>query len=184
MGSGPTCRGESSREFESFGEYGLMTDALIIDVCRTPRGIGKPGKGALTHIHPQVLGASVLKAIVDRNGIATEEVDDVICGTSSQVAEQKGDLGRMSLLTAGFDQRASGVALDRFCGSGITTVNLGAASIMSGMEDLVIAGGTEMMSMPGRSGSGPQHDGSGQPPASRYAPAVSPGRMCGCYCDY
>ena len=133
-----------------------MTDALIIDACRTPRGIGKHGKGALTHIHPQVLGASVLKAIVERNGIATEEVDDVIWGTSSQVAEQKGDLGRMSLLTAGFDQRASGVTLDRFCGSGITTVNLGAASIMSGMEDLIIAGGTEMMSMPGRGGSGPQ----------------------------
>ena len=133
-----------------------MTDALIIDACRTPRGIGKHGKGALTHIHPQVLGASVLKAIVERNNIATEEVDDVIWGTSSQVNEQKGDLGRMSLLTAGFDERASGVTLDRFCGSGITTVNLGAASIMSGMENLIIAGGTEMMSMPGRGGSGPQ----------------------------
>ena len=78
-----------------------MTDALIIDACRTPRGIGKHGKGALTHIHPQVLGACVLKAIVARNGISTEEVDDVIWGTSSQVAEQKGDLGRMSLLSAG-----------------------------------------------------------------------------------
>lgn len=133
-----------------------MPEALIIDACRTPRGIGKYGKGALTHIHPQVLGASVLSELAERNDLATAEVDDIIWGTSSQVAQQKGDLGRMSALTAGFDQRASGVTLDRFCGSGITSVNFAAASIMAGMEDLVIAGGTEMMSMPGRGGDGPQ----------------------------
>tara|TARA_B100000676_G_C18080031_1_gene850542 strand:+ start:2383 stop:3615 length:1233 start_codon:yes stop_codon:yes gene_type:complete len=132
-----------------------MSEAFIIDACRTPRGIGKYGKGALTHMHPQMLGASVLRALVDRNHIATEQVDDIIWGTSSQVNEQKGDLGRMSALTAGFDQRASGVTLDRFCGSGITSVNFAAATIKSGMEDLVIAGGTEMMSMPGRGGAGP-----------------------------
>ena len=132
-----------------------MTDALIIDACRTPRGVGKFGKGALTHMHPQMLGASVLKALAERNNLATEEVDDIIWGTASQVEGQKGDLGRMSALSAGFDQRASGVTLDRFCGSGITSVNFAAASIISGMEELVIAGGTEMMSMPGRGGSGP-----------------------------
>ncbi len=132
-----------------------MTDALIIDACRTPRGVGKYGKGALTHVHPQMLGASVLQALAERNNLATEEVDDIIWGTASQVEGQKGDLGRMSALSAGFDQRASGVTLDRFCGSGITSVNFAAASIISGMEELVIAGGTEMMSMPGRGGSGP-----------------------------
>lgn len=132
-----------------------MTEALIIDACRTPRGVGKFGKGALTHVHPQMLGASVLKALAERNNLATEEVDDIIWGTASQVEGQKGDLGRMSALSAGFDQRASGVTLDRFCGSGITSVNFAAASIISGMEELVIAGGTEMMSMPGRGGSGP-----------------------------
>ena len=132
-----------------------MTDAFIIDACRTPRGVGKYGKGALTHIHPQLLGATVLKALAERNNLATEEVDDILWGTSSQVETQKGDLGRMSALTAGFDERASGVTLDRFCGSGITTVNLAAASIIAGMEDLMIAGGTEMMSMPGRGGPGP-----------------------------
>ena len=132
-----------------------MTDALIIDACRTPRGVGKFGKGALTHMHPQMLGASVLKALAERNNLATEEVDDIIWGTASQVEGQKGDLGRMSALSAGFDQRASGVTLDRFCGSGITSVNFAAASIISGMEELVIAGGTEMMSMPGRGGPGP-----------------------------
>jgi acetyl-CoA C-acetyltransferase len=127
-----------------------MTEALIIDACRTPRGIGKFGKGALADMHPQHLGAAVLKALAERNGINTADVDDIIWGTSSQRGAQSGDLGRMSALDAGYDVRSSGVTLDRFCGSGITTVNLAAASIMSGMEDLMVAGGTEMMSMPGR----------------------------------
>ena len=127
-----------------------MTDALIIDACRTPRGIGKAGKGALADMHPQHLAASVLNALAKRTGIDTAEVDDIIWGTSSQRGAQAGDLGRMAALDAGYYVRASGVTLDRFCGSGITSVNLAAASIMSGMEDLVIAGGTEMMSMPGR----------------------------------
>jgi len=127
-----------------------MTEAWIIDACRTPRGIGKYGKGALSLIHPQQLGATVLKAIAERNGIKTEEVDDVIWGTSSQRGPQGGDLGRMSALDAGYDVRSSGVTLDRFCGSGITATNLAAATIMAGMADLVVAGGTEMMSMPNR----------------------------------
>jgi acetyl-CoA C-acetyltransferase len=127
-----------------------MSEALIIDACRTPRGIGKAGKGALSDMHPQHLGAAVLKALAERTGINTAEVDDIIWGTSSQRGAQSGDLGRMAALDAGYDIRASGVTLDRFCGSGITSVNLAAASVMSGMEDLVIAGGTEMMSMPGR----------------------------------
>jgi acetyl-CoA C-acetyltransferase len=92
------------------------------------------------------VAATVLKAIAERNGLNTAEVDDIIWGTSSQRGKQGGDLGRMAALDAGYDVRASGMTLDRFCGSGITTVNLAAASIMSGMEDLVIAGGTEMMS--------------------------------------
>ena len=127
-----------------------MTEAWIIDACRTPRGIGKYGKGALSEIHPQQLGATVLKAIAERNGVNTAEVDDVIWGTSAQVGTQGGDLGRMSALDAGYDIRSSGMTLDRFCGSGITSVNLAAATIMSGMADLVVAGGCEMMSMPRR----------------------------------
>ncbi|MDI1363342.1 MAG: acetyl-CoA C-acetyltransferase [bacterium] len=123
-----------------------MPEALIIDACRTPRGIGKIGKGALADFHPQHLAATVLRALADRNGINTAQVDDIIWGTSTQRGKQGGDLGRMAALDAGYDVRASGMTLDRFCGSGITTVNLAAASIMSGMEDLVIAGGTEMMS--------------------------------------
>jgi acetyl-CoA C-acetyltransferase len=138
-----------------------MVDALIIDACRTPRGIGRAGKGALSGIHPQQLGATVLRALADRTGIDTADVDDIIWGTSAQVAQQGGDLGRMSALDAGYDVRASGVTLDRFCGSGITSVNMAAASIMAGMEDLVIAGGCEMMSMEGRRGQGPMMMDSG-----------------------
>lgn len=123
-----------------------MSEAWIIDACRTPRGIGKIGKGALAHIHPQHLGATVLKAIAERNDLNTAEVDDIIWGTSQQKGLQGGDLGRMAALDAGYDVRSSAVTLDRFCGSGITAVNMAATSIMSGMEDLTIGGGTEMMS--------------------------------------
>jgi acetyl-CoA C-acetyltransferase len=124
-----------------------MPDAYIIDAVRTPRGIGKVGKGSLADLHPQHLAAAVLKAIAERNGLNTATVDDIIWSTSSQKGKQSGDLGRMAALDAGYDIRSSGTTLDRFCGGGITAVNLAAASVMSGMEDCVIAGGTEMMSL-------------------------------------
>ena len=139
-----------------------MSEAWIIDAVRTPRGVGKIGKGALAEIHPQQLGATVLKALAERNNLNTAEVDDVIWGTSSQTGPQRGDLGRMSALDAGYDVRSSGVTLDRFCGSGITTVNFAASTIMSGMSDLVVAGGTEMMS------------GKGRPPPVPGTPWASP----------
>jgi acetyl-CoA C-acetyltransferase len=124
-----------------------MSDAYIIDAVRTPRGIGKAGKGALAGLHPQHLAVTVLKALQTRNDFNTAEVDDVIWGTSAQKGKQGGDMGRMAALDAGFDVRVSGVTLDRFCGSGLTAASLAAAQIRSGMEDLVIAGGTEMMSL-------------------------------------
>ena len=126
-----------------------MAEAYIIDACRTPRGIGKIGKGGLSHLHPQHLGATVLKSIAERNNLNTEDVDDIIWGTNAQKGKQSNDLGRMSALLAGYSIKSSGVTLDRFCGSGITTANLAAGQIMSGMEDVVIAGGTEMMSYTG-----------------------------------
>jgi acetyl-CoA C-acetyltransferase len=132
-----------------------MSEAWIIDAVRTPRGIGKKGKGALAEQHPQHLGATVLKALAERNKLNTADVDDVIFGTSSQRGRQSGDLARMAALEAGYDIRSSGVTLDRFCGSGITSVNLAAMSIMSGTEDLVIGGGAEMMSIYGEEGSMP-----------------------------
>lgn len=124
----------------------MSTEAWIIDTARTPRGIGKQGKGALAHLHPQTLAATVLKALQERNGINTKDVDDIIWGCSSQKGKQANCIGRMSALDAGWDTAASGVTLDRFCGSSITSVNMAAASIMAGMEDLVVAGGVEMMS--------------------------------------
>lgn len=123
-----------------------MVDAYIIDAVRTPRSIGKMGKGALSAMHPQHVAATVLKALKDRNKLNTADVDDIIWGTSAQMGQQGGDMGRMAALDAGYDAKASGVTLDRFCGSGITATNLAAGQIMSGMEDLVIAGGCEMMS--------------------------------------
>ncbi len=123
-----------------------MTDAYIIDAVRTPRGIGKVGKGALAAAHPQHLAATVLKALAERNALNTKDVDDVIWSTSTQKGKQGGDLGRMAALDAGYDITSSGMTLDRFCGGGITTVNLAAAQVMSGMADCVVAGGTEMMS--------------------------------------
>ena len=132
-----------------------MNDAWIIDACRTPRGIGKKGKGSLADQHPQHLGAVVLEALRDRNNLNTADVGDIIFGTSSQRGRQSGDLARMSALEAGYDITSSGMTLDRFCGSGITSVNLAAMNIMSGSEDLVIGGGAEMMSTYGEEGATP-----------------------------
>ena len=123
-----------------------MGEAYIIDACRTPRGIGKQGRGALAHMHPQHLSAVVLKAIAERNNLDTADVDDVIWSTSNQSGQQGHDLGRMAALDAGYDVRVSGVTLSRFCGGGISSVNMAAASIMAGVEDLIVAGGMEMMS--------------------------------------
>jgi acetyl-CoA C-acetyltransferase len=131
-------------------EAKTMTEAWIIDACRTPRGIGKPEKGALATLHPQQLGATVLASLAERTGIDTSDVEDVVWGTSAQVGQQRADLGRMSALDAGYDIRSSGVTLDRFCGAGITAVSFAATTIMAGMQDLVVGGGTEMMSSFGR----------------------------------
>ena len=124
-----------------------MPEAYIIDAVRTPRGIGKQGKGALAAMHPQHLAATVLKEIASRNNLDTATVDDVIWSVSTQDGMQAGDLGRMAALDAGYDITSSGTTLDRFCGGGITSVALAAAQVMSGMEDCVVAGGTEMMSL-------------------------------------
>jgi acetyl-CoA C-acetyltransferase len=124
-----------------------MAEAYIIDAVRTPRGIGKQGKGALAAEHPQHLAATVMKAIAERNKLDTKTVDDVIWSVSTQDGMQAGDMGRMAALDAGYDITSSGTTLDRFCGGGITSVALAAAQVMSGMEDCIVAGGTEMMSL-------------------------------------
>ncbi|NGY03983.1 acetyl-CoA C-acetyltransferase [Solimonas terrae] len=122
-----------------------MTDAYIIDAVRTPRGIGKVGKGALAQMHPEHLTATVMKALKERNNLDTAEVDDVIWGVGAPFGKQ-GSLARMGALDADYDVRASGIGVSRFCGSGLSATAFGAAQIMSGMEDLIVAGGTEMLS--------------------------------------
>lgn len=74
-----------------------------------PRGVGMQNKGALAHLHPQHLASTVVRALIDRTGVDTADVDNVVWGTSSQVSEQSGDLGRMAALDTGFDIKASGV---------------------------------------------------------------------------
>lgn len=123
-----------------------MADAYIIDTVRTPRSIGKMGKGALSTMHPEHLSATVLAALRDRNNLNTAEVDDVIWGVSAGMGLQAGDIGRNAALDAGYDIKAGGVTLNRFCGSSITSTNFAAAMIMAGAHDCAIAGGMEMMS--------------------------------------
>jgi acetyl-CoA C-acetyltransferase len=119
-----------------------MTDALIIDACRTPRGIGKVGKGALADMHPQHVTSTVLGALAKRNQLVTADVDDVLWGSIFHRSLHP----RLSALDAGFEPVVGGATLDRACGSSLTTISLAAASIIAGHMQLAIAGGTDMMS--------------------------------------
>ncbi|MEN6541808.1 acetyl-CoA C-acetyltransferase [Parvibaculum sp.] len=123
-----------------------MKEAWIIDAARTPRGVGKVGKGALTEVHPQRILSTVLKALGERNNLDSDDIDDVIAGCGTQTGKQGACIARMAALDAGWKNTAPGFSLDRFCGSGLTAVNLAAMGIMSGMQDLVVAGGVESMS--------------------------------------
>ncbi len=121
-----------------------MTDALIFDAVRTPRGKGK--RGALHSVKPVSLASGLLRALAERTSLDTSAVDDVVFGVVSPVGEQGSDLARIAVLAAGWDQSVAGVQLNRFCASGLEAVNLAAAKVASGFEDLVVAGGVESMS--------------------------------------
>lgn len=123
-----------------------MNKAYVIDAARTPRGRGRAGKGALSAIHPQELFAQVLNALRDRASFDVEDVDDVIVGCVSQAGEQGANLSRNAVLSAGWPQHISAVILNRFCGSGLQSINFGAMGVASGAMDLVVAGGVESMS--------------------------------------
>ena len=125
-----------------------MSEAWIIDGVRSPRGGGKPGVGSLTHIHPQRVLAQVLNALKDHAGFDPADVEDVIMGNNSGVGDHSMDIARMATLDAGWPVTVPGVTLHRFCGSGQQAVNMAAMSIMSGMNDLLVAGGVESMSRP------------------------------------
>lgn len=124
----------------------MATEAWIIDAVRTPRGIGKPGKGALAGIHPHHLLVPVLQSLIERSGVNSADIDDVIAGCNTQQGKQSLDIARMAVLDAGIDPSVPGFALDRFCGSGLSAVNLAAQGLMSGTQQMVVAGGVESMS--------------------------------------
>lgn len=123
-----------------------MADAFIIDATRTPRGRGKPGKGGLSGVHPQELMAQTLNVLADKTGIDKALVEDVVIGCVSQAKEQGACIARNSVLAAEWPIEVTGVTLNRFCGSGLQAVNFGAMGVMSGAQDLVVAGGVESMS--------------------------------------
>lgn len=123
-----------------------MGEAWIIDAVRTPRGKGKKETGALSGIHPQELLAQCLGALRDRTGIDVRDVEDVVAGCVTQAGEQGACIARLSVLAAGWSHEATGVTLNRFCGSGQQAVNFAAMGVMAGQQDLVIGGGVESMS--------------------------------------
>jgi acetyl-CoA C-acetyltransferase len=122
-----------------------MNDAFIYDAIRTPRGKGKKD-GSLHEVKPVNLLAGVLAELQRRNGFDTAQVDDVVMGVVSPVGEQGAVIAKVAALKAGWDFRASGVQVNRFCASGLEAVNLAAQKVRSGWEDLVVAGGVESMS--------------------------------------
>ena len=130
-----------------------MADAFIYDHVRTPRGKGKKD-GSLHEVPAVRLGAKVLEAIRDRNGLDTSKVDDIIFGCVDPVGEAGAVIPRSSAFEAGYDFKAPGMQISRFCASGLDAINFGAAKIVQGADDIVIAGGVESMSRVGMGASG------------------------------
>jgi acetyl-CoA C-acetyltransferase len=125
-----------------------MTEAFIYDHVRTPRGRGKPD-GALHTATTLHLAATALRAIKDRNNLDPELIDDVVMGCVDPVGEAGGDIARMGALAAGLGDKVPGVQINRFCASGLDSVNFAAAQIMAGQHDMTIGGGVESMSRVG-----------------------------------
>ncbi|MCZ8078724.1 MAG: acetyl-CoA C-acetyltransferase [Fuscovulum sp.] len=121
-----------------------MIDAYIYDTVRSPRGKGR-ADGALHELTSVALSAKVLNAIKDRNGLEGHAVEDVIWGNVTQVGEQGGCLARSAVLASDLDQSIPGLAINRFCASGMEAVNLAANQIRGGAGSAYIAGGVEMM---------------------------------------
>ena len=127
-------------------------EAWIIDAVRSPRGIGKQGKGSLAHLHPQKVLGQVLNGLHERVGFERSDVDDVVCGNGSHAGDHTHDIGRMAVLDAGWPISVPGVTLNRFCGSGQQAVTFVAMGVGAGHQDLVIGAGVESMSRPARNG--------------------------------
>src|SRR5512143_1121339 len=122
-----------------------MAEAMVFDAIRTPRGRGK-SSGALHEVKPISLLTGVLKELQSRHDLDTAQVDDVVMGCVTPVGEQGSCIAKTAALAAGWDFKASGVQLNRFCAAGLEAVNMAAQKVRSGWEDLVVAGGVESMS--------------------------------------
>ncbi len=122
-----------------------MNQAFLYDAIRTPRGKGKKD-GSLHEVRPIDLLVTLFKSLQTRHQLQTELVDDVVLGCVTPVGEQGANIARTAVLYSGWHERTPGVTLNRFCASGLEAVNLAAAKVASGFEDLVVAGGVESMS--------------------------------------
>ncbi len=123
----------------------MSTDAFIFDTLRTPRGRGKVG-GGLSEVPAIDLVTHLLQTLEARTGLDTAHVDDVLLGCVTPIGEQGADIARTAVLNAGWHVDVPGVQVNRFCASGLESINLAAAKVRSGWEDLLVAGGVESMS--------------------------------------
>ena len=120
-----------------------MAEAYLVEAVRTP--VGKRG-GALSTVHPADLGAEVLRALVSRAGVDPAEIDDVLWGCVGQMGPQASNIGRTTVLSAGFPESVPATTIDRQCGSSQQALHFAAQAVLSGAQDLVVAGGVEVMS--------------------------------------
>jgi acetyl-CoA C-acetyltransferase len=123
-----------------------MNNAYIFDAIRTPRGMGKPEKGALSQTKPIELLATLYRALEARNSLNTQEIEEVILGCNTVTGEQGANIAKISALYAGWSEQIAGMTVSSFCTSGLEAFNTGAARIMAGMEEMLVAGGVESMS--------------------------------------
>lgn len=121
-----------------------MPEAFIVEAVRTPVG---RRNGGLSTLHPVDVAAHVLGRLIERSGIAPDAVDDVILGNTDSIGPQVGDIARLSWLAAGLPEHVPGVTIDRQCGSSQQAVHFAAQAVMSGSQDIVVAGGVQMMSV-------------------------------------
>ncbi|UOY01806.1 acetyl-CoA C-acetyltransferase [Blastococcus sp. PRF04-17] len=120
-----------------------MADAFVVGAVRSP--VGKRN-GGLSGVHPADLGAHVLRALVERAGVDPGEVDDVLWGCVGQMGPQASNIGRTTVLSAGFPESVPAVTIDRQCGSSQQALHFAAQAVLAGVSDLVVAGGVEVMS--------------------------------------
>jgi acetyl-CoA C-acetyltransferase len=124
----------------------MSTDAFIYDAIRTPRGKGKKD-GSLHTVKPVSLVVGLMKALEERHpGLDTSKIEDVVLGCVTPVGDQGADIAKTAALAANWDDKVSGMQLNRFCASGLEAVNTAAMKVASGWEDLIVAGGVESMS--------------------------------------